>query len=583
MRFAYIDSQGHEVPIPGVDALALRIELGAIGPETQLYDAQADRWGPARTHEIFVTLARESEEEGYVAPPPPVTPPAPGAEDADTDGNGGSAEAGSSGPPAAGAESDASEAPSAGDGGLGFELTLTGEDEPLTPQPPEEPAPQDVGGEDAPLSFDLADELSSVEASGADPGPEEAGGEPDPADPFTAAFGDEPPETAGDAPLDFGLETGTSEASDEDRDVAPGHGMELEPPLSGQQDSEEPVDASGGLELERPMSEFSEDSPPAWMEQEGPGYGGGEEDGGLADFSLPDDEPEDQEVVPPEPAGTGSRVPPASTRTPRARPSPPRRPPRRSLAGPLMGILALLVVGAGGWFGWRALQGGPAEPPPPDFPEVTLPEIPAELLPTMRDVGEEALAGTVEEMRAMAGEADLAAQPRQDWLSGVYLANASDYADVAAYWEGIEAFVARVRDADAALFHQEYEEVLAAREITGDTAALLLERADSGFLATRPERHLAYEQMGDLVDASLALHDFLVANEARIDYDPAAGGMSADPVLEAVPATPELGEEMWDRVDEITGALDRLGTLDRVTTERLTAVLFDRIRQAGFR
>ena len=36
------------------------------------------------------------------------------------------------------------------------------------------------------------------------------------------------------------------------------------------------------------------------------------------------------------------------------------------------------------------------------------------------------------------------------------------------------------------------------------------------------------------------------------------------------------------RVDRITAALDRLGTLDRVTTERLTAVLFDRIRRAGF-
>ena len=42
MRFAYIDSNGNEVPIPSVDALALRIELGAITEETELYDAQAD-------------------------------------------------------------------------------------------------------------------------------------------------------------------------------------------------------------------------------------------------------------------------------------------------------------------------------------------------------------------------------------------------------------------------------------------------------------------------------------------------------------------------------------------------------------
>ena len=74
MRFAYIDSQGNEVPIPGVDALALRIELGAIGPETQLYDAQADRWGAAESHEIFHTLSREAGEDGgFVAPPPPAS------------------------------------------------------------------------------------------------------------------------------------------------------------------------------------------------------------------------------------------------------------------------------------------------------------------------------------------------------------------------------------------------------------------------------------------------------------------------------------------------------------------------------
>ena len=72
MRFAYIDSQGNEVPIPSVDALALRIELGAVGPDTQLYDAQADQWGPAHTHEIFHSLSRDSGDEGFMAPPPPV-------------------------------------------------------------------------------------------------------------------------------------------------------------------------------------------------------------------------------------------------------------------------------------------------------------------------------------------------------------------------------------------------------------------------------------------------------------------------------------------------------------------------------
>src|SRR5438093_1397245 len=84
MRFIYIDSHGKEVGIPTVDALALRIELGAITEATRLYDEAADRWAPAREHEIFRSLVREREDKsgGFVAPPPPAPvapPPAPRA------------------------------------------------------------------------------------------------------------------------------------------------------------------------------------------------------------------------------------------------------------------------------------------------------------------------------------------------------------------------------------------------------------------------------------------------------------------------------------------------------------------------
>ena len=44
----------------------------------------------------------------------------------------------------------------------------------------------------------------------------------------------------------------------------------------------------------------------------------------------------------------------------------------------------------------------------------------------------------------------------------------------------------------------------------------------------------------------------------------------------------EAEQKCWEAmVDDITGALDNLGTLDRVTTERLFAVLFDQLRRAG--
>ena len=48
MRFVYIDSQGREVPIPTVEALALRIELGAITEATRFYDRGCGSVGACR-------------------------------------------------------------------------------------------------------------------------------------------------------------------------------------------------------------------------------------------------------------------------------------------------------------------------------------------------------------------------------------------------------------------------------------------------------------------------------------------------------------------------------------------------------
>ena len=86
----------------------------------------------------------------------------------------------------------------------------------------------------------------------------------------------------------------------------------------------------------------------------------------------------------------------------------------------------------------------------------------------------------------------------------------------------------------------------------------------------------------NLARAALDLHQFLITHEAEIAYTPATG-LSRNPVEEAVPATPELGEEMWDKVEDITNALDALGSLDRVTRQRLTDVLYGRIEQIGIR
>lgn len=589
MRFAYIDSQGNEVPIPSVDALALRVELGAIGPDTQLYDAQADRWGPASTHEIFHTLSRGTAEEGFVAPPPPVVPtpdvPAPAEPEASTEPE--SEREAAAEPPAPDAPEEARPVFDLSDE-FAFESTGTGTGDEEAGDGEEEEdistagaGPVVSGNDDLGLDLTLADTGAPPSSAGEAPAPEPPAERP--AD-----------ESAGGDEFDFGsfgaLEmdsTPFGETEEEEEASKPETDLPVERSSlagddgGGAMDFSGPPDLGGGMELEQPMSEFTPESPPAWMEHD---EDEGEES--LRFDSGQAEPPEEEGRQAPPPSPPPPERPPRERPTPRNRPSPPRRVRRRSPVGIVVGIVVVGGLGAGGWYGWQWLQhrsaAEVAAEAEPVLPPVTIPEIPAELLPTMRDLGESALTVAINRMGDMAAATGLAAAPDPDWLAGIYMANASQYKDVHDYWAGIQDFVDSIRADDTRLFHDGYVKQLEAASITGDTARMLLQRADSGFLATRQDRWAAYALMDDLVNAALDLHEFLMENESQIDYDPAAGGVSRDPVLEAVPKTKALGTEMWSRVDRITAALDTLGTLDKVTTERLTAVLFDRIRRAGF-
>ena len=168
MRFAYIDSQGNEVSIPSVDALALRIELGAIGPETQLYDEQADHWAPANTHEIFHTLSRAQDDDGFVAPPPVAPPPSLSVEPEEAP-EAPAEEPGALSPDALSPDTEAAEAdddgpPSVFDLGDGIEFEQGPEEE----EPEVAAAPSDDLG----LGLDLAPATGSEPA--AEPAPEPA-------------------------------------------------------------------------------------------------------------------------------------------------------------------------------------------------------------------------------------------------------------------------------------------------------------------------------------------------------------------------------------------------------------------------
>jgi hypothetical protein len=528
MRFAYIDSHGNEVPIPSVDALALRIELGAVGPDTQLYDAQADHWAPAKTHEIFHTLSRDSGDEDFV--PPPVAPPPPAPPQA------------SAPPPARPAavvekkkkKKKIEETAPAG----GFDLGLTLADPP--PEPDVEEGGGAAGGGFADLDLDVASPAARAPAP------------PAPAGPATDVGGG----------FDFGDLSG---------------GLELEGPLSGSDmQIESAMGLTGGLSggagddmlLETPMSQYEPAQPPGWVEQSA-----GDE---VMDFSTVSAETaaEDEAIVPPREAPARQR------RTPKDRPSTPRFKRQRSLSGPIVFVVILLALGVGGYVGWPIVSARLAERNAPARPPVVLPTIPPELLTRMHALVDEAVAEVVAEADAATTSPDVPLEPDQQWLAGVYMGNASRFPAIEAFWTSMGQFVDRLRANDGQSYRAALLGRVEAAGISAEDAARLVERADSGFVAAEADRVGAYDVMERLVLAALDLHDFLIDNESNIEYQPASTS-TVDPVLEAVPSTQAIGDRMWDMVDEITESLDALGSLDRVTRERLVTAMRTRLQEIG--
>jgi hypothetical protein len=562
MRFAYIDSQGNEVAIPSVDGLALRIELGAISEDTDLYDAQAGRWGPAHTHEIFHTLSRHAEDDGFVPPPMAPSPPA--------------------------FEAPAAEAPEVA--APPVVAPMTEEPEPVAEPEPEimaSAAPDTAPDEEAPL-FDRVDGLGFEDPEVSEPKAveaetPEAGGE----DTFGSGGLDLTlADAAEDDAFDFGDFSGGLELDDDEEDeddagtmdfaalLEPADPIDIESPM----DFATGGDVGGGLELETPMSEFTPDAPPAWMEQDGPGSG--DDDGSIA-FEAPEAPAASSPAAAP-PGKDADDDLPKARREPRSRPSPPKRR-RKAPVGAILGVVGVVVVGGGGFFAWSAISGGEgaSDDQRVALRAVVIPDIPAELLPQMRDLAESALADMVTDLTGRSEALEIPPEPRSEWLGGNYLSNASQFGDIEEFWLGIERFVDEVRSSDTDLFNAKYQDQLSGAGLDAETSALMAERADSGFAAARDGRFEVYSLMDDLVNASLDLHLFLMDNEADIQWAPASAGFSADPVLEAVPATKALEEDMLNRITEITRSLADLGALGRVTRERLFAVLFDRIRSAG--
>ena len=558
-RFICRTRDGSQEEIPDLEELGRRIRAGEIDADMELYDASTDRWARAGELALFHFLQEEDPVEDSVGGQ---TPEPAGGETADP------------------VDDPAPEPPV---------------------QTPEDPAPDplaDHSDESAPPPGDLLP--GHPESPGAGPPdvepssqePEEFGAELDGlgAEPEKASGEEDPPGPSSTDDLDLG---GVLPA-----DVARGA------PDAGFQGGREPFLDPEEFGRREPSDSSDEgasrgegggwDDASQWSAREEP-------EGPVGDWGAAGG-PDTGE------AGSGgpgkASGPPARPRQ-SAKPGPPKRasprPPRRRRKGPVVagaGVLAAVGVAAGVYvFGLSSDQdrqggdgtAGVAESTAPTVAQGetlrgdpdALPE--GEGVPDRLRDEEEALralvvANLAERVDEMREAHDLGEAPPDGWLTGRYFASAGDFSGIPAYWDRYRSFVTEVEAQDSQLFGEALDAGLSESPLEDEDRQVVEASLRTAFQDAAPARHARYEELQELSDAILALHDLLEANSEDIAYTPAFGQtVVGDPVLEAVPENPELRDAVNEHLDRTLEALDRSHGVEPVSTEELMAAMFERL------
>jgi hypothetical protein len=217
-------------------------------------------------------------------------------------------------------------------------------------------------------------------------------------------------------------------------------------------------------------------------------------------------------------------------------------------------VLALVLVRA--WTGGGEAdaddvaagdEGVPGVPPPVDDEDL------ATVLAEVEGSAFESMVVAMDSLRSVFG----VEAPPEGWLEGHYLANASSYDRVPAYWQRYETYVQELRLRDEEYFRQGYVARLAAAGLTGPVASIRLARAMADFDEEAPARDSIYTAMEGVAGAALSLHELLVERESRITWTPVRPGfVTRDPILEAVPDDEELRRELNERLDLLLDRMD---------------------------
>ncbi len=162
--------------------------------------------------------------------------------------------------------------------------------------------------------------------------------------------------------------------------------------------------------------------------------------------------------------------------------------------------------------------------------------------------------------------------PPRPWLGGHYLANASEYPEVPAFWEGYLRVIETLRALDRRIYLETVREVAWVQ--AGDAADVERYFLDR-YQAVHPPRLERYGYLEAAARNALDLHAFLLERESEIRYTPAMGEVvPLDPVLEAGSTDPEVQRHLTGRLDAVLGALDRSRMGGIPSPEGLRADLF---------
>lgn len=588
MRFRYIDSKGREITLDSVEALAARIELGAVGPATELFDASTDTWAPAERHEVFRQLQAEAAARGVGgavdAPVVLATPPSSGSPSRMA-GHGDPGRSPES-PGAASTDETLTLRPDL-DASVAAALAASGPELPdVDDASSTTPSGSDLATsarklpDDGSYDLEIAGDLE-VEAAPSLPVNPVALDRQPPIEGFRAAVDDawhleaQPPPPGGAS----GASGVTSEPSK----------LEIDDQWGAPKEEVHPFDAPdrfpddtgpGGWPAEAMLEDARFAANPGggrvvevltapavqWaflaasllvMGLFGSAIGqglliralltsGGVLAAGLVTGLVLWRDPDRRTLIP---AATFALIAAAS--------------------------VPLFVLGsraeAAGTPQVGQVQGMPrtARPAPAPVP----PANPGELAMDSR-----ALEGLIEGLDSLASAYGVDRRPPA-WLHGIYLANASQYPEVEDYWRRYADYIVAVETQDADWFRSSYEARLLAAGIRSEAVDGIVTRGVERFRGTRERREKLYATMRELAQASVELHAFLLDNEDDIAWEPfEQEGVSEAPVVEAVPSSPEIEDRMWALIARVARALESISELGETSPARLQQAMVDSIR-----